>query len=91
MNEYQRMKKIVKQVESVQGYSDTEASTPDVMLEIHKHIKSVQAAFEEANNVTGKESSFYRQKNGDTHLMSRLPFLSSYGDKPASKFLKIWM
>lgn len=129
MNEYQRMKKIVKQVESVQGYSDAEASTPDVMLEkpvedeaasperievfmmglktltptereiydayiarvttkeimanmnikettlkyhnrnlygklgvasrkelleIHKHIKSVQAAFEEANNVTGK-------------------------------------
>jgi len=33
MNEYQRMKKIVKQVESVQGYSDAEASTPDVMLE----------------------------------------------------------
>jgi len=129
MNEYQRMKKIVKQVESVQGYSDAETSTPDVMLEkpvvdeaasperievfmmglktltptereiydayiarvttkeimanmnikettlkyhnrnlygklgvssrkelleIHKHIKSVQAAFEEANNVTGK-------------------------------------
>ena len=129
MNEYQRMKKIVRQVESVQGYSDAETSTPDVMrekpvedeaasperievfmmglktltptereiydayiarvttkeimanmnikettlkyhnrnlygklgvasrkelLEIHKHIKSVQAAFEEANNVTGK-------------------------------------
>ena len=33
MNEYQRMKKIVKQVESVQGYSDADASTPDVMLE----------------------------------------------------------
>ena len=33
MNEYQRMKKIVKQVESVQSYSDAEASTPDVMLE----------------------------------------------------------
>jgi DNA-binding CsgD family transcriptional regulator len=33
MNEYQRMKKIIKQVESVQGYSDAEASTPDVMLE----------------------------------------------------------
>lgn len=128
MNEYQRMKKIVRQVESVQGYSDAETSTPDVMLEkpvedeaaspecievfmmglktltptereiydayiarvttkeimanmnikettlkyhnrnlygklgvasrkelleIHKHIKSVQAALEEANNVTG--------------------------------------
>ncbi|MBR6650462.1 MAG: hypothetical protein IKL36_03530, partial [Clostridia bacterium] len=24
------------------------------LLEIHKHIKSVQAAFEEVNNVTGK-------------------------------------
>ena len=33
MNEYQRMKKIVKQVESVQSYSDAEVSTPDVMLE----------------------------------------------------------
>lgn len=33
MNEYQRMKKIVKQVESVQSYSDAESSTPDVMLE----------------------------------------------------------
>ena len=129
MNEYQRMEKIVKQVESVQGYSDADASTPDVMLEkpivdeaasperievfmmglktltptereiydayiarvttkeimanmnikettlkyhnrnlygklgvasrkelleIHKHIKSVQAAFEEVNNITGK-------------------------------------
>ena len=129
MNEYQRMKKIVRQVESVQGYSEAETSTPDVMLEkpvesdaiaperievfmmgmktltpterdiydayiarvttkeimanmnikestlkyhnrnlygklgvasrkdlleIHKHIKSVQAAFEEVNNVTGK-------------------------------------
>ena len=129
MNEYRRLKMIVKQIESVQGYSDAEASTPDVMLEkpvedeiiaperieffmmglktltptereiydayiarvttkeimanmnikettlkyhnrnlygklgvasrkelleIHKHIKSVQAAFEEANNVTGK-------------------------------------
>ena len=129
MNEYQRMKKIVRQVESVQGYPDAETSTPDVMLEkpvedqtasperievfmmglktltptereiydayiarvttkeimanmnikettlkyhnrnlygklgvasrkelleIHKHIKSVQTAFKEANNVTGK-------------------------------------
>jgi len=129
MNEYQRMKKIVKQVESVQGYSDAEALTPDVMLEkpvddeavsperielfmmglktltpterdvydayiarvttkeimanmnikestlkyhnrnlygklgvssrkelleIHKQIKSVQAAFEEVNNISGK-------------------------------------
>ena len=33
MNEYRRMKKIVKQVESVQGYSDAEASTSDAMLE----------------------------------------------------------
>ena len=129
MNEYQRMKKIVKQVESVQGYSTEDAAAPEVMLEkpvedeaasperievfmmglrtltptereiydayiarvttkeimanmnikettlkyhnrnlygklgvasrkelleIHKHIKSVQAAFEEANNVTSK-------------------------------------
>jgi len=129
MNEYQRMKKIVKQVESVQGYSNAETSTPDVMLEkpvedeviaperieffmmglktltptekaiydayiarvttkeimanmnikestlkyhnrnlygklgvssrkelleIHKHIKSVQTAFEKASNINGK-------------------------------------
>ena len=33
MNEYQRMKKIVKQVESVQGYSAAGVSTPDAMLE----------------------------------------------------------
>ncbi|MBR3968723.1 MAG: hypothetical protein IKJ93_03955 [Clostridia bacterium] len=33
MNEYQRMKNIVKQVESVQGYSNSEASSTDVMLE----------------------------------------------------------
>ena len=33
MNEYRRLKMIVKQVESVQSYSDAEASTPDVMLE----------------------------------------------------------
>ena len=33
MNEYQRMKKILKQVESVQNYSDAETSTPDLMLE----------------------------------------------------------
>ncbi|MBQ2819085.1 MAG: hypothetical protein IJF14_01730 [Clostridia bacterium] len=129
MNEYQRMKKIVRQVESVRGYSEAETSTPDVMLErpvesdaiaperievfmmglktltpterdiydayiarvttkeimanmnikestlkyhnrnlygklgvssrkelleIHKHIKSIKATFEEVNNVTGK-------------------------------------
>ena len=129
MNEYQRMKKIVRQVESVQDYSEEDTSTPDAMLEmpiendavsaerievfmmglktltptereiydayiarvttkeimasmnikestvkfhshnlysklgvstrkelleIHKHIKSVQAAFEEANGDTGK-------------------------------------
>ena len=129
MNEYRRMEKIVKQVESVQGYSHAKASTPEVMLEkpvedgaitperiegfmkglktltptergvydayiarvttkeimanmnikestlkyhnrnlygklgvssrkelleIHKHIKSVQAAFEKASHVTGK-------------------------------------
>ena len=135
MNEYRRMKKIVKQVESVQSYSAEDAAVPDVMaapdvmlekpvgseavaperlevfmmglktltpterdiynayiarvttkeimanmnikestlkyhnrnlygklgvssrkelLEIHKHIKSVKAALEEANNVTGK-------------------------------------
>ena len=129
MNEYQRMKKIVKQVEAVQDYSTSEASTSDVMLEkpvesdaiaperievfmmglkmltpteqeiynayiarvttkeimanmnikestlkyhnrniygklavssrkelleTHKYIKSVKAAFEEANNLTGK-------------------------------------
>ena len=33
MNEYQRMKKIVRQVESVQSYDDTEATKPDAMLE----------------------------------------------------------
>ncbi len=33
MNEYQRLKKIVKQVESVQSYSAEDASAPDVMLE----------------------------------------------------------
>ena len=33
MNEYRRLKMIVKQVESVQSYSDAEVSTPDVMLE----------------------------------------------------------
>ena len=129
MHEYQRMKKIVKQVESVQSYSADDTAVPEIMLEkpvedgtiaperievfmmglktltpterdiydayiarvttkeimanmnikestlkyhnrnlygklgvssrkelleIHKHIKSVQAAFEEANNVTGK-------------------------------------
>ena len=129
MNEYQRMKKIVKQVEWVQSYVAKDAAAPDVMLEkpveseaiaperievfmmglktltptereiydayiarvttkeimanmnikestlkyhnrnlygklgvssrkelleIHKHIRSVQAALEEANNVTGK-------------------------------------
>ena len=129
MNEYQRMKKIVKQVESVQSYVAEDAAAPDIMLEkpveneaiaperievfmmglktltptesaiydayvarvttkeimanmnikestlkyhnrnlygklgvssrkelleIHKHIKSVQAALEEANNDAGK-------------------------------------
>lgn len=33
MNDYQRMQKIVRQVESVQDYSEAEASAPDVMLE----------------------------------------------------------
>lgn len=33
MNEYQQMKRIVKQVESVQNYSAEDASSPDVMLE----------------------------------------------------------
>ena len=33
MNEYQRLKRIVKQVETVQGYSADTASAPDVMLE----------------------------------------------------------
>ena len=33
MNEYQRMKKIIKHVESVQAYSDAETSSLDVMLE----------------------------------------------------------
>ncbi|MBQ7088247.1 MAG: hypothetical protein IJN04_01190 [Clostridia bacterium] len=33
MNEYQRMKRIVKQVETVQGYSTDAVSAPDVMLE----------------------------------------------------------
>jgi len=33
MNEYQRLKKIIKQVESVQGYSEDETATPNVMLE----------------------------------------------------------
>lgn len=33
MNEYQRLKRIVKQVETVQHYSDSEATTPDAMLE----------------------------------------------------------
>lgn len=33
MNEYRRLKMIVKQVESVQNYSEAETSTPNVMLE----------------------------------------------------------
>ena len=33
MNEYRRLKMIVKQVESVQSYSEAETSTPNVMLE----------------------------------------------------------
>ena len=33
MNEYRQLKKIVKQVESVQSYTAEEASAPDVMLE----------------------------------------------------------
>lgn len=33
MNEYQRMSQIIKQVESVQSYSEEELTTPDVMLE----------------------------------------------------------
>ena len=129
INEYQRLKKIVRQIESVQGYSETHTSVSDVMLEkpvaedavsperieiymlglktltptervihdayvarvttkeimanmnikestlkyhnrnlygklgvssrkelleIHKHIKSVQTAFEKASNINGK-------------------------------------
>lgn len=33
MNEYQKMQKIVRQVESVQNFSSAEESTPDLMLE----------------------------------------------------------
>ena len=42
MNEYRQMKRIVKRVEAVQGYSDAEAATPDEMLE--KPIEDVEAS-----------------------------------------------
>ena len=41
MNEYRRLKKIVKQVESVQGYCGIEASTPDMMIEQPVELQTV--------------------------------------------------
>ena len=34
MNEYQKMSQLVKQVETVQNYSDVSAGTPDIMLDL---------------------------------------------------------